>query len=80
MLTYSVIDEGRLLLLAISLPPEFSRPSTMTETMRNVVDELIACVLDDIRETGKKITVICPVAAEFISRNLRYLDLTDDAR
>jgi hypothetical protein len=80
MLTYSVIDESRLLLLAISLPPEFTRPRTMTEPIRNVVDELIARVLDDIRETGKKITVICPVVGEFLARNPRYLDLTDEVR
>ena len=39
--------------------------------------ELVARVLDEIRESGKKITIICPVVGEFIARNPEYLDLID---
>jgi hypothetical protein len=42
-----------------------------------VATELIARVLDEIRESGKKITIICPVVGEFIARNPEYLDLID---
>lgn len=42
-----------------------------------VATELVARVLDEIRESGKKITVICPVVGEFIARNPEYLDLID---
>ena len=42
-----------------------------------VATELISRVLDEIRESGKKITIICPVVGEFIARNPEYLDLID---
>jgi len=42
-----------------------------------VATELVARVLDEIRESGKKITIICPVVGEFIARNPEYLDLID---
>ena len=42
-----------------------------------VATELIARVLNEIRESGKKITIICPVVGEFIARNPEYLDLID---
>lgn len=44
---------------------------------RRVATELIHRVLDEIRDTGKKITIICPVVGEFIGRNPEYLDLID---
>lgn len=43
-----------------------------------VATELVARVLDEIRESGKKITVICPVVGEFIARHPQYLDLIDE--
>lgn len=46
---------------------------------RRVATELVRRVLDEIRETGKKITIICPIVGEFISRNPQYLDLIDKA-
>jgi predicted GNAT family acetyltransferase len=42
-----------------------------------VATELIARVLDEVRESGKKITVICPVMGAFIARHPEYLDLID---
>lgn len=42
-----------------------------------VATELIAHVLDEVRESGKKITIICPVVGEFIARHPEYLDLID---
>ena len=42
-----------------------------------VATELISRVLDEIRESGKKITIICPVVGEFVARNPEFLDLID---
>ncbi|OZM80906.1 GNAT family N-acetyltransferase [Pseudonocardia sp. MH-G8] len=42
-----------------------------------VATELIAHVLDEVRESGKKITIICPVVGAFIARHPEYLDLID---
>ncbi|MGM7423112.1 GNAT family N-acetyltransferase [Cellulosimicrobium sp. CpK407] len=44
---------------------------------RHVATELIARVLDEIRETGKKITIICPVVGEFVARHPQYADMID---
>jgi GCN5-related N-acetyltransferase len=44
---------------------------------RRVATELVARLLDEIRESGKKITIICPVVGEFIARNPKYLHLID---
>ena len=44
---------------------------------RRVATELIHRVLDEIRTTGKKITIICPVVGEFIAWHPEYLDLID---
>lgn len=42
-----------------------------------VATELVARVLDEVRESGKKITIICPVVGEFIARNPQFADLID---
>lgn len=44
-----------------------------------VAQELIARALDEIRESGKKITIFCPVVGAFIARHPEYLDLIDEA-
>ena len=40
-----------------------------------VATELVARVLDELRQSGKTITITCPVVGEFIVRNPQYLDL-----
>jgi predicted GNAT family acetyltransferase len=60
---------GRVVLLTTWVDPAYRH--------HRVATELIARVLDEIRPTGKKITVICPVVGEFIARNLQYRDLID---
>lgn len=67
-LTYRFVG-GRVVLLS----------TWVNHAYRNhrVATELVARVLDEIRETGKKITIICPVVGEFIARNPHYLDLID---
>ncbi|TDC39761.1 N-acetyltransferase [Micromonospora sp. 15K316] len=60
---------GRVVLLTTWVDPAYRR--------HRVATELIARVLNEIRESGKKITVICPVVGRFIARNPEYLDLID---
>jgi predicted GNAT family acetyltransferase len=60
---------GRVVLLTTWVDPAYRH--------KRVATELIARVLNEIRESGKKITIICPVVGEFIARHPRYLDLID---
>ncbi|MGW0085052.1 GNAT family N-acetyltransferase [Streptomyces sp. NPDC003393] len=69
-LSYRFVD-GRVVLLTTWVDPAYRH--------RRVATELMARVLDEIRESGKKITVICPVVGEFIARHPQYLDLIDAA-
>jgi predicted GNAT family acetyltransferase len=41
--------------------------------------QLIAKALDDIRGTGKTVTVICPIVRRMIDHYPQYLDLVDKA-
>lgn len=66
--TYRLVG-GRIVLLTTWVNPAYRN--------RRVATELISRVLDEIRGTGKKITIICPVVGEFIRRNPEYLDLID---
>jgi predicted GNAT family acetyltransferase len=68
-LTYRFVG-GRIVLLSTWV----ARPYRQ----QRVATELIARVLDEIRDTGAKITIICPVVGEFIARNPEYADLIDD--
>ncbi|MEV1317740.1 GNAT family N-acetyltransferase [Micromonospora arborensis] len=70
-LTYRFVG-GRVVLLTTWVDPAYRH--------NRVATELIARVLKEIRESGKKITVICPVVGEFIARNPEYLDLIDKVR
>ncbi|OLS99459.1 GNAT family N-acetyltransferase [Pseudonocardia sp. CNS-004] len=60
---------GRVVLLKVWVDPAARH--------NRVAQELIARALDEVRESGKKITVICPVVGEFIARHPAYLDLID---
>ncbi|MEU6206362.1 GNAT family N-acetyltransferase [Micromonospora musae] len=60
---------GRVVLLTTWVDPAYRR--------NRVATELVARVLNEIRESGKKITIICPVVGRFIARNPQYLDLID---
>jgi len=60
---------GRVVLLTTWVDPGYRN--------NRVAAELVGRVLDEIRVSGKKITIICPVVGEFIARNPGYLDLID---
>ena len=68
-LTYNVAGDDRLVLLAISVFPEFRKQGIATELIRRV--------LDDVRTQGKKVTITCPIVRTFIEHNPEYADLID---
>lgn len=61
--------EGRVVVITTNVVPEFRG--------RGLATELIADALDDIRERGEKVTVLCPVVAAFMKGNTQYEDLID---
>lgn len=67
-LTYRYVG-GRVVLLYTWVDPAYRQ--------NRVATELVARVLEEIRESGRKITIICPVVGEFIARNPEYLDRID---
>jgi predicted GNAT family acetyltransferase len=67
-LTYRYVG-GRVVLLSTWVDQAYRN--------RRVATEPIGRVLQEIRESGKKITIICPVVGEFIDRNPEYADLID---
>ncbi|GAA5141871.1 GNAT family N-acetyltransferase [Pseudonocardia adelaidensis] len=68
-LSYNVADDDRLVLLAISVFPEFRK--------KGIATELIRQVLDDVRAQGKTVTVMCPIVRTFIENNPEYAGLVD---
>ena len=71
-LTYNTAGEGRLVLVATSVLPEFRKQGVATELIRRV--------LDDVRAQGKTVSTLCPIVRTFIRRNPGYADLIEDAR
>ncbi len=60
---------GRVVLLTTWVDPAYRK--------HQVATELVSRVLNEIRESGKKITIICPVVGEFIARHPEHADLID---
>jgi len=69
--TYNLVGDDRLVLLAVSVFPEFRG--------RGIAADLIRQVLDDVRAQGRTVTNFCPVVRTFIERNPGYADLVDAA-
>ena len=67
-LTYKLVG-NRIALWTTMVLPAYRR--------HGVATELVAEALDDIRSTGKTITVICPIVREVIDRYPQYRDLVD---
>jgi predicted GNAT family acetyltransferase len=67
-LDYKLVGK-RVVLLSTKVAPAYRHHGIGTE--------LIGAVLDDIRTTGKKITIICPVVRTYITGHPQYEDLTD---
>jgi predicted GNAT family acetyltransferase len=69
-LDYKLVGAARrFALLSTKVGPQFQRHGVGTH--------LIGAVLDDIRTTGKTITIVCPVVRTFITRHPQYEDLID---
>ncbi|MHA6616694.1 GNAT family N-acetyltransferase [Pseudonocardia sp. DLS-67] len=71
-LSYNVADDNRLVLLAVSVFPDFRKQGIATELIRRV--------LDDVRAQGKTVTIMCPIVRTFIEHNHGYADLVDPKR
>jgi predicted GNAT family acetyltransferase len=68
-LSYNIAGDDRLVLLAISVFPEFRKKGIATKLIRHV--------LDDVRTQGKTVTIMCPIVRTFIEHNPEYADLID---
>jgi predicted GNAT family acetyltransferase len=67
--TYNLIGEDRIVLLAVSVLPEFRG--------HGIATDLIHAVLDDVRAQRQTVTNYCPVVAAFIDDHPEYADLVD---
>ncbi|MGM7423113.1 GNAT family N-acetyltransferase [Cellulosimicrobium sp. CpK407] len=65
--TYNLIGDDRIVLLAVSVFPEFRG--------QGIATGLIHRVLDDVRAQGRTVTNYCPVVAAFIDEHPAYADL-----
>jgi predicted GNAT family acetyltransferase len=68
ILTYKVVGH-RFVLLSTSVVPGFRK--------HGIATELIAHVLDAVRESGRTVTAICPAVREFVDHYPQYADLLD---
>ncbi len=68
-ITYNLIGDHRIALLAVAVLPEFRGQGISTE--------LIRAVLDDARANGRTISNYCPVVAAFIDNHTSYADIID---
>jgi predicted GNAT family acetyltransferase len=71
ILTYKIVGH-RVVLLSTSVVPGFRK--------HGIATMLIAHVLDDIRGSGRTVTVICPAVREFMDHYPQYEDLLDKTR
>jgi predicted GNAT family acetyltransferase len=60
---------GRVVLVAVSILPQFRNQGAATKLIRHV--------LDDLRTQGKKATVLCPIVRTFIDKHAEYQDVVD---
>jgi predicted GNAT family acetyltransferase len=67
-LSYRLVS-GRVALWSAAVLPEYRD--------HGVAAELIAKALDDIRASGRKVTVICPIVRMVIDHHPQYEDLVD---
>jgi predicted GNAT family acetyltransferase len=69
-ITYRLVGERIALWDTAVLPPYRDH---------DLAAQLIAKALDDVRGTGKTVTVICPIVRRMIDHYPQYLDLVDKA-
>jgi predicted GNAT family acetyltransferase len=71
MFSYKIVGH-RIVLLSTSVVPGFRK--------HGIATKLIAHVLDDIRGSGRTVTIICPAVREFVDHYPQYEDLLDKNR
>jgi len=71
LLNYKIVGH-RFVLLSTSVVPGFRR--------HGIATALIAHVLDDVRGSGRTVTVVCPAVREFVDHHPQYADLLDAVR
>ncbi|GAA1504213.1 putative GNAT family acetyltransferase [Agromyces terreus] len=70
-LSFAEKEDGRVVVLSTVVEPEFRG--------RGIAADLIADVLDDLRDRGVRIAAVrCPVVAAFLEANPQYADLLDE--
>ncbi|WP_454856228.1 GNAT family N-acetyltransferase [Promicromonospora soli] len=62
-------DGDRVVLVAVSILPQFRNHGAATTLIRHV--------LDDLRTRGKTATVLCPIVRTFIDMHPEYQDVVD---
>lgn len=67
-LTYNHAGE-RVVLVAVSILPQFRNQGAATTLIRHV--------LDDLRSQGRTATVLCPIVRTFIDKHAEYQDVVD---
>lgn len=67
-LTYKLVGK-RVVLWSTMVLPAYRK--------HGVATELVAKALDDIRRSGKTVTIVCPIVWEVINRHPQYRDLVD---
>ncbi|MFF1632440.1 GNAT family N-acetyltransferase [Leifsonia sp. NPDC058248] len=69
VVVYEGSDGGRLLITHAAVLPEFQH--------HGVGGRLISRTLQDIRDRGAKVTIVCPVVRDFIDRHPEWEDVVD---
>ncbi|WP_020013469.1 GNAT family N-acetyltransferase [Promicromonospora sukumoe] len=64
-------DGDRVVLVAVSVLPQFRGQGAATQLIRHV--------LDDLRGQGRTATVLCPIVRTFIDKHTEYQDVVDRA-
>ncbi|MGI5191668.1 GNAT family N-acetyltransferase [Promicromonospora sp. CA-289599] len=67
-LTFNDVGE-RVVLVAVSILPQFRDQGAATTLIRHV--------LDDLRAQGRTATVLCPIVRTFIDKHVEYQDVVD---
>lgn len=64
------LTAGKVAMISIAVDPECQH--------HGVATELIARALDDVIDSGKKVTIGCPAVRTFIDEHPDYADVVDD--
>ncbi|EPD63528.1 MULTISPECIES: GNAT family N-acetyltransferase [unclassified Streptomyces] len=66
------LTAGRVAMISVAVEPEYQH--------HGVSGELIAGALEDVADSGRKVTIICPVVRSFIDEHPEYAGVVDPER